>query len=230
MELQNKLVSLLEYLQNGETELISCLGLIENSDKKISEDMLSELTVCQGNLSLLIREIKDIAELDIEENNVVQFMNHMLKLEYRCVFDYILFADCIENDPALSDKLREFGKTEVEHSKVLIKRIRAQGGIPRLNPEAETKMKKLTVRKMFEYLVEIEKTSVSLCGKGLSVFQDPEFQWVFQTIMNDGQKHIEELNKLLSAVNGLENSFLVQSRYNHPQDIDFNSDEPWIES
>jgi len=229
MELQNKLVSLLEHLQKGESELISCLGLIENSDKEVSEEMLSELTVCHGNLSLLIREIKDIAELDIEENSVVQFMNRMLKLEYHCVFDYILFADCIENDSELSEKLREFGKTEVEHSKVLIKRIRAQGGLPRLNPEAETKMKELTIGEMFEYLLKMEKASVSLCEKGLSVFQDPEFQWVFQTIMNDGQKHIVELNKLICTVNGLENSVLVQSRYNHPKDIDFNSDEPWIE-
>jgi len=228
MELQDKLTSLLDHLQRGESELVSCLGLMEDLDEESSKEMFSKLKVLEGNVSLLIHEAKELAGLDIEENSIIQFMNHMLKLEYRSVFDYMLFADSVK-DVDLSNELRDLGKTEVEHTKVLINRIRSEGGIPRLNPEAGVHAKKMTVRGILEKQLEIGEQSKNLCKKGLSLFQGPDFQWVFQTIMNDEQKHVEKLTNLLKTLAELETSVLVQSRYNHPQDIDFNSDEPWID-
>ncbi len=228
MELQGALMSLLETLTKSENELISCLKMAEDPEGNTTNEKKAQLKSIEGSLSALVRDVKDLAGLDIEENSIVQFMTNMLQLEYSSIFDYVVFADSV-SDPKVSETLRKFGKSEIEHAKILIKRIRAQGVFPRLVPEAKNTVAKMSVREMLEKHVELEKQSIHLCEKGLSLFQDPEFQWVFQTILADEREHLHELDDLIKTVKELDTAILVQSRYNHPHDIDLNSEEPWVD-
>ncbi|RMG60189.1 MAG: ferritin-like domain-containing protein [Deltaproteobacteria bacterium] len=191
------------------------------------------------DLEGFLRDLKERAEKDAEEvsryagegienYDVVKFLNTMLRVEYQGIFDYNLHADSME-DRKLAERLRKFGAMEVEHARMLTQLIRKLGGTPRPVPASARKEEKISVKEMIERHLEGEKKAIELCEKGLNTFSSPEIQWAIGTIRLDEMDHMKELTSIYEEYKLSSEVIELNKKYRPPKEIDFDSDEPWVE-
>ncbi|NIO15862.1 MAG: hypothetical protein GTN70_02495 [Deltaproteobacteria bacterium] len=160
--------------------------------------------------------------------DVVKFLNTMLKVEYQGIFDYNLHAENI-HDEYLRERFRKFGATEIEHARMLCQLIRKLGGTPKPSSGHLRRQTPTTIKEMIERHLEGEKKAIELCEKGLNVFTSPELTWALGTIRLDEIDHSRELNAIYDQYRLSTDIVEINKKYVPPKDIDFDSDEPWVE-
>ncbi|MBI5418919.1 MAG: hypothetical protein HZA60_02415 [Deltaproteobacteria bacterium] len=108
----------------GRIERMRALGEAERSRNAelflLLDRMDKEFERCEARL-------KAAGGTGLSDYDAVKFLNNMLKLEYRGILDYHLYAPAFA-DPGLREKFLKFGATEIEHAKMMFSLIRKMGG------------------------------------------------------------------------------------------------------
>lgn len=200
----------LKHEKLGDLELIDLLGKLE----KNSGDSSGRITEFVG---------EGLANYDR-----VKFLNTMLKVEYQGIFDYNLHAESI-TDQALKERFRKFGTMEIEHARMLCSLIRKMGGTPKPSTAHLRKQENLTMKEMIERHLEGEKKAIELCERGLNLFSNPELEWALGTIRLDEIDHSKELTAIYNQYKLSTEIVEINKKYLPPKEVDFDSDEPWVE-
>ena len=196
----------------------------ENVHETAVKNLLKKL---ETHINGFVTKIKENLETGLEEYDMVKYLNNMLILEYKGIFDYNYYASLV-TDKELADKLRAFGAMEIEHAHMLVDKIKKFGAKPKVTPAAK-RAKYKNVSEMLNEHAQLERESIKLCEEGVKIFTDPEFQWILGTIRMDEISHQRQLKELIKRFENIEMVFKIQSKYNPPKDIDFKSNEPWTE-
>ncbi len=196
----------------------------ENIHETAVKNLLSKL---QTDITSFVTKIKADFEDGLKEYDMVKYLNNMLKLEYKGIFDYNYYAS-LATDKELADRLREFGAVEIQHAQMIIDKIRALGAKPKI-PGAAKRAKYTDVLEMLKEHAAAEKEAIELCEEGVKIFTDPEFQWLLGTIRVDEISHQRVIKELVKKFENVQMVFKIQEKYNPPKEINFKSDEPWTE-
>ncbi len=196
----------------------------ENIEAAAVKSLLEKL---DGDIDSFVSKIQEDYSDGLKEYDMVKYLNNMLEIEYSGIFDYNYYAARV-SDESLADKLREFGAMELEHAHLLTRKIKKLGAIP-VTPGAHERKKHTSIVAMLKEHAKGEQEAVKLCEEGVKMFTDPEFQWILGTIRVDEQSHQKEIKELIKKFENVEMVFSIQEKYNPPKDIDYDSDEPWIE-
>lgn len=164
----------------------------------------------------------------LADYDAVKFLNGLLKLEYRGILDYNLYASSFAA-PDVRGKFLKFGATEIEHARMMIALIRKLGGTPRPGPAALRRKRRITARELVEEHLAAEAEAVALCEKGMNTFSRPDLQWVLGTIRLDEIEHSRELTRIYEKHKLANHVLEINRKYVPPREVDFDSDEPWTE-
>jgi bacterioferritin (cytochrome b1) len=226
MSFKISVASLKETLESQKELIKATLDLMEK--EQVHETTIKNLLKkLETDINGFITKIKSDFETGLKEYDMVKYLNNMLVLEYKGIFDYNYYASLV-SDKDLADKLRAFGAMEIEHAHMLVDKIKKLGAKPKVIPAAKRAKYKNVSDMLNEHFV-LEKESIKLCEEGVKIFTDPEFQWILGTIRVDEISHQRQLKELIKKFENIEMVFSIQSKYNSPKNIDFKSDEPWTE-
>src|SRR5574341_297148 len=156
----------------------------------------------------------------LPDYDAVKFLNNMLKLEYRGILDYNLYAGAI-SDPDIRAKFLKLGAMEIEHAKLMFSLIRRYGGTPRPSPAVERRRRKISLRELIEAHLAAEAEAISLCEKGINSFTQPDLQWALGTIRLDEVEHARELRKIYEKHKLATELLEIGKKYVPPKEIDF---------
>jgi bacterioferritin (cytochrome b1) len=220
------IASLKETLESEKETIKTALNEMEaeNVHETAVKNLLNKL---ETDISSFVNKIKADFETGLKEYDMVKYLNNMLKLEYKGIFDYNYYASRVE-DKELAGKLKSFGAMEIEHAHLMIDKIKALGTKPKI-PGAASRGKYANVLEMLNEHAAAEREAIRLCEEGVKVFTDPEFQWILGAIRVDEMEHQKEIKELIKRFENVEMSFTIRTKYSPPKDIDFESDEPWTE-
>jgi len=226
MSFKISIASLKEALEAEKNEIKSLLD--EMKKEKVDDVALKELLLkLESDITSFTGKVEDEFEIGLQDYDMVKFLKKMLELEYQGVFDYNYYASLV-SDSELAESLRGFGAMEIEHAHLItgkIKKLGAKGKMPRAAKRYQFK----TPLEMLKHHAKSEQEVVQLCEEGAKAFTDPEFQWILGTIRVDEIGHQKEIKDLIHKFEDIDLVFKVESKYNPPKDIDFDSDEPWVE-
>lgn len=202
-------------------------GVFEEEKMKDLElvDLLKKIASIAKDDSV---KMEDFQGEGIANYDVVKFLNTMLKVEYQGIFDYNLHAENIQ-DEHLRERFRKFGAMEIEHARMLCQLIRKLGGTPKPTSAHLRRQSPTSMKEMIERHLEGEKKAIELCEKGLNVFTSPELQWALGTIRLDEIDHSNELNAIYEQYKLSTDIVEINKKYIPPKEVDFDSDEPWVE-
>ncbi len=213
----------------GELSHLAQKAVAEMRAEGISDDEAAKfLGSLNERLSESADRLRDLAVSGLEEYNMIKFLNQLLKLEYNSIFDYQHYANSLASS-ALSEPLRSLGAMEIEHARMTINKIRRMGGKPKVNPKSLRRARKFSLGEMLKSHLKGEEETIELCEQGLGLFNDPEFQWLIGTIRLDEISHKKLLEDLLDRYGKAEALSEIQEKYIPPKELDFESDEPWVE-
>ncbi len=206
----------------------------EKTLKILEEDSLKDHELIEYLRNLVERVGEEVESLSqfigegIENYDIVKFLNTMLKIEYQGIFDYNLHAESIE-DERLRERFRKFGATEIEHARMLCQLIRKLGGTPKPSSAHLRREEKISIKQMIERHLEGERRAIELCEKGLNTFSSPDIQWALGTIRLDEMEHYKELSSIYEQYKLSSDLIELNKKYRPPKEIDFDSDEPWVD-
>lgn len=213
----------------GELSHLAQTAVAEMKEEGISDDDAAKfLQTLNKRLAESADRLGDLAGSGLEEYNIVKFLNQLLKLEYNSIFDYQHYANSLASS-ALAEPLRSLGAMEIEHARMTINKIRRMGGKPKVNPKSLRRARKFSLGEMLTSHLKGEEETIELCEQGLGLFSDPEFQWLIGTIRLDEISHKKILEDLLDRYGKAEALSEIQGKYIPPKELDFESDEPWVE-
>lgn len=207
---------------------------VEKSAPELEEEKIKDLELLDMLKKIGARarddseKMKEFQGEGVANYDVVKFLNTMLKVEYQGIFDYNIHAENIQ-DEALRERFRRFGAMEIQHARMLCQLIRKLGGTPRPTSAHLRREYPQTLKEMIERHLEGEKKAIELCEKGLNVFSMPEMQWALGTIRLDELDHSKELNAIYEQYKLSTDLVEMNKKYVPPKDIDYDSDEPWVE-
>jgi bacterioferritin (cytochrome b1) len=226
MSFKISIASLKETLES-ERDVINAT-LKEMSEEGVKETTIKNLLTKLGSdIDSFVTKINADFGTGLKEYDMVKFLNNMLKLEYQGIFDYNYYASQV-TDSDLAEKLRTFGSMEIEHAHMVIEKIKKLGAKPKI-PGAAKRSKFKNVLEMLKAHAASEKEAIRLCEEGIELFEDPEFHWILGTIRVDEIDHQKEIKALIKKFESIDMAFTIQSKYNPPKKVDYDSDEPWTE-
>ncbi|NIS74409.1 MAG: hypothetical protein GTO08_03855 [Deltaproteobacteria bacterium] len=216
-------------------ELLDTLSeRVEKASKVIGEEKTKDIELLDHLKEIGSRAKGDSTKMvdfqgeGIANYDVVKFLNTMLKVEYQGIFDYNLHAENIQ-DEKLKERFRKFGAMEIEHARMLCQLIRKLGGSPKPTSAHLRRQSPTSMKEMIERHLEGEKKAIELCEKGLNVFTSPELQWALGTIRLDEIDHSTELTAIYEQYKLSTDIVEINKKYVPPKEVDFDSDEPWVE-
>lgn len=207
---------------------IGKLRALGESERGRNAELFALLDRMDAALGEFQARLNASAGAGLADYDAVKFLNNMLKLEYRGIFDYNLYAGSFE-DPGIREAFKKFGAMEIEHAKMLFALIRRFGGTPRPSPAAVRRRRQITIRELIDEHLAAETEAVALCEKGMNTFPQPDLQWALGTIRLDEIEHARELTRIREMHALATEIAEINRKYVPPKEIDFDSDEPWTE-
>lgn len=198
------------------------------SEKINDTESLAVLNKLDETVTSFIQQLDRLTQVESGDySNMVEFLNHALKLEYNAIFNYQQYARAVE-DPEIAVHLHNFGTMELEHSRQLAQLIRKLGGIPKFNPPAPCCDKTLSLKDMLEEHYKGELAAIKLYEEGLNYYTDQEFAYLIGKIRLDELDHSKELKKLIEEYEQSELVIHLTSEWRDEYAGD-DKDRPWIE-
>jgi len=226
MSFKISIASLRETLQ-AEREVIHS-ALDEMKKEKVDEEALTALLEkLESDIDGFVTQVETEFGLGLKDYDMVKYLNKMLEIEYQGIFDYNYYASLV-TDEELAEDLREFGTMEIEHSQLLTSKIKKLGA-KAIFPSAVKRNKFKNPLQMLKHHAESEREAIKLCEEGAKIFTDPDLQWILGTIRVDELEHQKKISNLIKKFENIEMIFNIQTKYNPPKEVDFDSDEPWTE-
>jgi rubrerythrin len=214
-------------LQEIKQELADCQRLYE-SEKVTDTESLAVLEKLNTMVTSFSQQIEELTQVESGDyGNMVEFLNHALKLEYNAIFSYQQYARAIE-DPVVAAHLLRFGAIELEHSRQLAHLIRKLGGEPKFNPPASGGGKKMTLKEVLLEHQKGELAAIKLYEEGLNYYTDQEFAYLIGKIRLDELDHAKELKELLEEYDQSELVVHLKSEWRDDYAGD-DKDRPWID-
>jgi bacterioferritin (cytochrome b1) len=214
-------------LQEIKSEIAECRKAyqIEKVNDAESEQLLIKL---DETVTSFIQQIDRLTQVEYGDySNMVEFLNHALKLEYNAIFNYQQYARAIK-DSEVAAHLYKFGAMELEHSRQIARLIRKLGGIPKFNPPAPCCDKTMTLKAMLEEHYQGEQAAIRLYEEGLNYYTDQEFAYEIGKIRLDELDHLKDLKLLITEFEQSELVVHLKSEWRDNYAGD-DKDRPWID-
>lgn len=207
-------------------ERIGKLRAQGEADRARHGELFALLDRMDASLGEFREKLSALTGTGLADYDAVKFLNNMLRLEYRGILDYNLYAGSFADRDTRELFLR-FGAMEIEHAKMLFALIRRFGGTPRPSP-ASTR-RRIPIRELIDEHLAAENEAVALCEKGMNTFSQPDLQWALGTIRLDEIEHSRELSRIRDKHRLSTEIAEINRKYVPPKEVDFDSDEPWTE-
>ena len=226
MAFKISIASLKDTLESERTVIKSTLA--EMKKEKVEDDALKELLIkLDTDITGFVSTVESDFGVGLKDYDMVKFLNKLLEIEYEGIFDYNYYASLVTVSD-LADKLREFGAMEIQHAHMLTNKIKGLGAKAKL-PTKDQRSTFKNALEMLKHHSKAEQEAIDLCDSGLKTFNDPELQWILGTIRVDELAHQKDIKGLIKQFEDIEMVFKLQSKYDPPKNVDFDSDEPWTE-